>query len=161
PSAPPRRLPSATTMTEPSSPRPSSGAPAPPPCGNISAPARRRRLATTRPEPPHRRHERQPSRPDCGFRSSSDGTRCRHKVTGRLWCSAVRFAAYALALPSAASPRPSLPAHAGEDKGGPLGAPNLKRAPILLRARPSPSSRVLTPRYSGPVPPPYLPVMRG
>ena len=33
-----------------------------------------------------------PSRPDCGSRSWSAGTRCPRRATGRPWCSAAQFA---------------------------------------------------------------------
>ena len=35
-----------------------------------------------------------PSRPDCGSRSWSGGTRCPRRETGRPWCSAVRSALF-------------------------------------------------------------------
>ena len=90
--APSRRRRCATARTGRSPPRPSSGARARRLCGNISAPARRRRLATIAPALRRSRHGRRPSRPDCGFRSWSDGTRCPRRAIVPLWCSAARSA---------------------------------------------------------------------
>ena len=75
-----------------SPPRPSSGGPARRLCGNIFAPARRRRPATIAPALRRPRHGRRPSRPDCGFRSWSDGTRSPRMAIVPLWCSAARSA---------------------------------------------------------------------
>src|SRR5262249_60477579 len=61
-------------------------------CGNISAPARRKRLATIAPEPRRSRHGTRLNRRDCGFRLWSAGTRCPRRAIVLLWCSAARSA---------------------------------------------------------------------
>src|SRR5262249_42923176 len=61
-------------------------------CGNISAPARRKRLATIAPDPRRSRHGTPLNRRDCGFRLWSAGTRCPRRAIVLLWCSAARSA---------------------------------------------------------------------
>src|SRR5215469_6656150 len=75
-----------------SPPRPFSGERARRLCGNISAPARRKRLATIAPELRRSRRGTRPSRRDCGFRLWSAGTRCPRRGIVLLWCSAARSA---------------------------------------------------------------------
>ena len=94
-----------------------------------------RRPATTRRAPRHRRHETPPSRRGCGSRSWSGGIRSPHRVTGRPWYSAARFASSCPFCP-AASPRRRPP------------APSTAVRPLSLAHHPARClSRLVTPCY--------------
>ena len=82
-------------------PRSASGGRGRRPCGNISAPERRTRPGSRRPEPRCPRARRRPIRRDCGFRCLSRETGSPHRGTGLPGCSGARSAC--------SCPRNSLP----------------------------------------------------
>src|SRR5215831_6219255 len=107
------------------------------PCGNTSAPARRRRPATTAPALRRHRPGTPPNRPGCGSRWWSGGIRSPRRETDHPWCSAARSAFYPAPFGSLGVARapPSLAYRRCTRDAG------------LSRLRPQPPVAWLTPLY--------------
>ena len=123
--------------------RPCAGAWGRRPCGNTSAPARRRPPGSTPAGPRCSRAGTPLTRPGCGFHWSQSGTRGPHRHPGWLSCSAVRSASFSpcggrKGPPEPVAHRPHARLFCLVPRNHPAVAPRLWRQGLLPECRPEP-----------------------